>query len=165
MNRAARHVDANLTWHMCYGNAREFDCLYPQTNAVCLAVLFESGRPIDWTEIHFETARPQMAEMDILAKWARRDGKYLGIGVIEVMNSHVWTPDEVAEYVRKALNYVEPGRVIISTGCGPYQLAHDIAFRKLCNLVKGVREVRQELGRRPDGTARTGEGAMKQENG
>jgi 5-methyltetrahydropteroyltriglutamate--homocysteine methyltransferase len=153
MNRAAQGVNAHLTWHMCYGNAREFDCLYPQINANCLADLFESDQPIEWREIHVETARPEMTEMEILAKWTSRDGKYLGIGVIEVMNPHVESPEEVAERVRKALKYVDAERAIVSTDCGLYQLAHDVAFRKLCSLVEGVRIVRRELGRREDGTA------------
>jgi 5-methyltetrahydropteroyltriglutamate--homocysteine methyltransferase len=152
MNRAARGVDAHLTWHMCYGNAREFDCLYPEVNASCLAELFKSQQPIDWTEIHMETARPRMAEMDILANWATPEGKYLGVGVIEVMNPHVETPAEVADRIRTALAHVPAERLIVSTDCGLYQLARDVALRKLCSLVAGTRIVRQELGRRPDGT-------------
>jgi methionine synthase II (cobalamin-independent) len=41
----------------------------------------------------------------------------------------------------------------VSTDCGLYQLARDVAFRKLRSLVAGTRIVRRELGRRPDGTA------------
>lgn len=152
MNIAARDVRAHLTWHMCYGNAREFDVLYPGVNASCLKRLFQSERPIDWTEIHLETARPQMSEMDILAEWTARDGEYLGIGVIEVMNQHVETPHEVAERVLAALEHVAPERLIVSTDCGLYQFARDVAFRKLCSLVEGVRLVRERLGRLPDGT-------------
>jgi 5-methyltetrahydropteroyltriglutamate--homocysteine methyltransferase len=153
MNRAARGVDAHLTWHMCYSNAREFDCLYPEVNASCLADLFKSQQRIDWTEIHMETARPRMAEMDILANWTAREGKYLGIGVVEVMNTHVETPEEVAQRIREALSYVPPGRVVVSTDCGLYQQARDVALRKLRSLVQGTRIVRRELGRSPDGTA------------
>ena len=153
MNRAARGVNAHLTWHMCYGNAREFDGLYPAVNAACLGELFKSGQPVDWTEIHMETARPRMAEMDILANWGTREGRYLGIGVVEVMNPHVETPDEVAERIREALTYVPADRLIVGTDCGLYQLARDLAFRKLRNLVDGTRIVRAELGRLPDGTA------------
>jgi 5-methyltetrahydropteroyltriglutamate--homocysteine methyltransferase len=153
MNRAARDVKAHLTWHMCYGNAREFDGLYPEVNAACLGGLLKSDQPVDWTEIHMETARPHMAEMDILASWVGREGKYLGIGVVEVMNHHVETPEEVAQRIREALNYVPAERLIVGTDCGLYQLARDAAFGKLRSLVAGTRVVRRELGRRPDGTA------------
>lgn len=146
MNRAARGVDAHLTWHMCYGNAREFDCRYPEVNAACLAKLFDSDQAIDWSEVHLETARPGMAEMEHLAHWTAREGTTLGIGVIEAMNPAIETPDEVAARIRLALRYVDPRRVILSTDCGLYQLAHDIAFRKLCSLVEGARIVRAELG-------------------
>lgn len=151
MNRAACGVNAHLTWHMCYGNAREFDCLYPEVNASCLADLFKSQQQIGWTEIHMETARPRMAEMDILANWTAREGKYLGIGVVEVMNPHVETSEEVAQRIREALDYVPADRVLVSTDCGIYQQARDVALRKLRSLVQGTRIVRQELGRRPDG--------------
>jgi 5-methyltetrahydropteroyltriglutamate--homocysteine methyltransferase len=153
MNRAARGVKAHLTWHMCYGNAREFDGLYPEVNAGCLAPVLKGDQPVDWTEIHMETARPRMAEMDILANWVGRGGTYLGIGVVEVMNHHVETPQEVAQRLREALNYVPAEQLIVSTDCGLYQLARDVAFRKLRSLVAGTRIVRRELGRRPDGTA------------
>jgi 5-methyltetrahydropteroyltriglutamate--homocysteine methyltransferase len=152
MNRAAQGVEAHLTWHMCYGNAREFDCVYPDVNALSLGALFRSDIAIGWSEIHMETARPGMAEMDILAPWARRPGRYLGIGVVEVMNPHVETAEEVAQRLRQALRHIPAERLIVSTDCGLYQLARDVAFRKLCRLVEGTRIVRQELGRRPDGT-------------
>ncbi len=153
MNRAARGVDAHLTWHMCYGNAREFDCRYPAVNATCLGKLFESDQPIDWAEIHVETARPAMTEVEVLARWAARDGTYLGIGVIEAMNPSVETADDVAARIRLALEHVPADRLILSTDCGLYQLAHDVASRKLTSLVAGARIIRRELGRAPDGTA------------
>lgn len=153
MNRAADGVDAHLTWHMCYGNAREFDSLYPDVNASCLAELFKSGQHIDWNEIHLETARPAMAELPTLRTWTDRDGTNLGIGVIEVMNPHVETAEEVATRLREALKHVDADHLIVSTDCGLYQLPRDLAFRKLCSLVAGTRIVRRELGRHPDGRA------------
>jgi 5-methyltetrahydropteroyltriglutamate--homocysteine methyltransferase len=152
MNQAARGVKAHLTWHMCYGNSRESDSLYPGVNASCLAELFASGQSIDWHEIHMETARPGMSEVGALSAWTARDGKYLGIGVLEVMNPHVETPEQVAGRIRAALERVAAGRLIISTDCGLYQLPRDLAFRKLRSLVAGTRIVRRELGRRVDGT-------------
>jgi len=89
MNRAAEGVRAHLVWHMCYGNAREFDSLYPQIDATSLAGLFDGEQPIDWAEIHMEAARPGMSEMGTLSRWIDRGGSQLGIGVIEVMNPHV----------------------------------------------------------------------------
>ncbi len=153
MNRAAEGVDAHLTWHMCYGNAREFDTLYPGVNASCLGQLFKSGQAIDWSEIHLETARPAMIEMPTLRTWIDGGGATLGIGVIEVMNPHVETPEEVAARIRVALEHVAPDRLIVSTDCGLYQLPRDLAFRKLRSLVAGTRIVRRELGRDGAGLA------------
>ncbi len=153
MNRVTDGVRAHLTWHMCYGNAREFETSYPEVNAGCLGTLFTGDQPIDWTEIHLETARPKMAELDVLGRWVERGGDYLGIGVVEVMNPHVETPEEVADRLRAALKHVPAERLIVSTDCGLYQLPRDVAFRKLCSLVAGTRLVRRELGAATDGTS------------
>ena len=151
MNRAAHGVEAHLAWHMCYGNAREFDCVYPEVNAACLAKLFASGRRLEWQEIHLETARPAMAEMDLLGNWLDRDGTVLGIGVVEVMNPRVEHADDVAARIRTALEHAPAERLVISTDCGLYQLPRDVAFRKLRALVEGTRIVRRELGAGADG--------------
>lgn len=153
MNRAARGVDAHLTWHMCYGNARGFDSAFPAVNAGCLAPLFASDTVVDWDEIHMETARPGMSELDVLSAWTEREGTSLGIGVIEVMNPHVETADEVAERIRIALDVVPAQRLIISSDCGLYQLPRELAFRKVQSLVAGTRIVRRELGRDVNGRA------------
>jgi 5-methyltetrahydropteroyltriglutamate--homocysteine methyltransferase len=121
-------------------------------NAGCLKQLFASDVRLGWDEIHLETARPGMVELDILADWARRDGATLGIGVVEVLNPHVETADEVADRIRLALHHVPADRLVVSTDCGLYQLPRDLAFRKLRALVAGTRIVRRELGRADDGS-------------
>jgi 5-methyltetrahydropteroyltriglutamate--homocysteine methyltransferase len=151
MNRAAASVTAHLTWHMCYGNARDAES--PGVDATCLADLFAGDHPVDWAGIHLETARRGMTEMGMLKEWIARGGEYLGIGVVEAGNPGVETPEEVAARVRAALEAVDAERLVISTDCGLYQLPRDLAFRKLCALVAGTRLVRGELGRQPDGTA------------
>jgi 5-methyltetrahydropteroyltriglutamate--homocysteine methyltransferase len=147
MNRAAHGVNAHLVWHMCYGNAREFDCAYPEVNAACLAKLFASAREVDWQEIHVETARPAMAEVEMLAGWLDREGTTLGIGVVEVMSPRVETAEVVAARIRTALEYASPDRLVVSTDCGLYQLPRDVAFRKLRALVEGTQLVRAALVR------------------
>lgn len=154
MDRAAHRVPAHLVWHMCYGNAREFECAYPEVNATCLAKLFGSGRALGWQEIHLETARPGMVEVELLSGWLDREGTSLGIGVVEVMSPRVETPEQVAGRIRAALGCLPADRLVISTDCGLYQQPRDLAFRKLCALVAGTRIVRDELGAAPDGRPR-----------
>lgn len=154
MNRAAAGVPAHLTWHMCYGNAREFEPSYPAVNATCLQPLFRGDQDIDWTEIHLETARPKMSEVGVLRGFIDRGGGYLGVGVIEVMNPHVETAEEVAARIRLALAEIPVRQLVISTDCGLYQLPRDVAFRKLRALVDGTRLVRRELGYAADGAGR-----------
>jgi 5-methyltetrahydropteroyltriglutamate--homocysteine methyltransferase len=151
MERVAHRVPADLVWHMCYGNAREFDCAYPEVNAQCLGKLFSSGRELGWQEIHLETARPGMGEVELLGGWLDREGTRLGIGVVEVMSPRVETAEQVATRIRLALEHLPAERLVISTDCGLYQLPRDLAFRKLRALVAGTRLVRRELGATPAG--------------
>jgi 5-methyltetrahydropteroyltriglutamate--homocysteine methyltransferase len=95
-----------------------------------------------------------MVELDVLGAWTDRDGASLGFGVVEVLNPHVESAQEVAQRIRTALEHVPAERLVVSTGCGLYQLPRDLAFRKLRNLVGGTRIVRRELGRGDDGRAR-----------
>lgn len=153
MARAGRGVQAHLVWHMCYGNARGQESPYPSVNARCLEKLFAAGGPAGWDEIHMETSRAGMAEVEILAGWAHKPGRRLGIGVVRALDPHVETAHEVADRIRTALQHVPAERLVVSTDCGLYQLPRDLAFRKLCHLVEGTRVVRAELGVRQDGTA------------
>jgi hypothetical protein len=90
MNRAAHGVDAHSsgTW---LGNAREFDCAYPEVNAACLAKLFASTRRWAGGDPPGDRA-PRDGEMELLAGWLDRADTALGIGVVEVMSPRVETP-------------------------------------------------------------------------
>ena len=60
----------------------------------------------------------------------------------------VESPELVAERVRRALEYIPPERLIISTDCGFGRegLSRRIAFYKCVSLVLGTNMVRKELG-------------------
>jgi 5-methyltetrahydropteroyltriglutamate--homocysteine methyltransferase len=67
------------------------------------------------------------------------------VGVLNLGDMEVETPEAVAGRVRSALQYVEPERLILAPDCGMKYLPREVAFGKLCALVGGVRIVRQEL--------------------
>jgi 5-methyltetrahydropteroyltriglutamate--homocysteine methyltransferase len=73
-------------------------------------------------------------------------GKDVLLGVIDVGTEDVESPALVAERIRKALPYVEPGRLFPSTDCGLVPRTRQTARAKLHALVEGARLVRRELG-------------------
>jgi 5-methyltetrahydropteroyltriglutamate--homocysteine methyltransferase len=74
--------------------------------------------------------------------------KKIGIGVISHRTLQVERPEEVADLIRRALKYIEPERLILSSDCGfGRQAASRMhAFYKMVALVRGANIVRRELG-------------------
>jgi len=70
----------------------------------------------------------------------------LGVGVIDVKDHAIETPDIVAERIRKALNVIPAQKMFILPDCGLFHLPRDVAFAKLRAMVEGARLVRKELG-------------------
>jgi 5-methyltetrahydropteroyltriglutamate--homocysteine methyltransferase len=130
-----------VTWalHVCYGNRHarpswegHYDFLFP-------AVL---AARVD--QLVLEFARKGLADLRLLREYAWPSS--LGLGVIDVKSSAVETPDLVAERIRRALEYVEPARLMINPDCGLRHLAPEVARRKLRAMVSGAALVRSELG-------------------
>jgi 5-methyltetrahydropteroyltriglutamate--homocysteine methyltransferase len=69
----------------------------------------------------------------------------LGIGVIDVKDHAVETPDIVAERIRKTLKVVPPEKLYLLPDCGLFHLPRDIAFAKLRAMVDGTKIIRKEL--------------------
>ena len=63
-------------------------------------------------------------------------------------NTMVEPPELVADLIRKALEYIPPERLIISSDCGFGRegLSRRIAFYKCVAMVLGANIVRRELG-------------------
>ncbi len=81
-----------------------------------------------------------------VALLAEARGKDILLGVIDVGTEEVESPALVAERIRKALPYVDPGRLFPCTDCGLVPRGRESARGKLRALVEGARLVRRELG-------------------
>ena len=64
-------------------------------------------------------------------------GKDLMVGVIDVQDETVETPEEVAATIRSALKYVKPEHLIACTNCGLAPTPRPVALAKLHALVAG----------------------------
>ena len=76
-------------------------------------------------------------------------GKKVMIGAIDVATDDIETPEQVADTLRKALQFVDADKLYPSTNCGMAPLSREVARGKLRALSAGATIVRQELTRLP----------------
>jgi 5-methyltetrahydropteroyltriglutamate--homocysteine methyltransferase len=67
------------------------------------------------------------------------------VGAIDVASNTVETPEEVANTLRKALQFVDADKLYPSTNCGMAPLPREVARGKLRALSAGAKIVREEL--------------------
>ncbi len=101
---------------------------------------------LDADVITFECASSDGKDLPLFAKYPT--DKKIGIGVVNHCNTIVEPPEHVAGLIRKALEYIPPERLVITTDCGFGRegLSRRIAYYKCVSLVQGTNIVRRELG-------------------
>jgi 5-methyltetrahydropteroyltriglutamate--homocysteine methyltransferase len=74
--------------------------------------------------------------------------KKICIGVVSHRTLQADRPEEVAEEIRKALRFIPPERLIVSSDCGFGRQGtnREIAFYKSSAIAQGANIVRRELG-------------------
>jgi 5-methyltetrahydropteroyltriglutamate--homocysteine methyltransferase len=70
-------------------------------------------------------------------------GKDVMVGVIDVASDQVETPEEVADTIGLALQFVPREHLIACTNCGLAPMNRDVALRKLQALAQGAALARQ----------------------
>ena len=75
------------------------------------------------------------------------EGKDVMVGVIDVASDVVETPEEVADTIGRALQFVAKERLFPCTNCGMAPMKREIALAKLDALGKGAALARQRYGR------------------
>jgi len=135
INRALAGIEGPTALHLCFGYA---------------AIVHDRpGQYAFLTELHdcvvqqisLEAAQPNL-DLSVLRELA---GKTIILGVLNLGDMEIETPQTVARRIRAALHYVEPERLILAPDCGMKYLPRAVAFGKLCALVEGARIVREEL--------------------
>ena len=92
-------------------------------------------------QISLEAAQPAV-DLGVLRDLA---GKTIILGVIDLDQVDVETPEEVAARIRRGLQYVAPERLIAAPDCGMKYLPRERAYGKLEALARGAAIVRGEL--------------------
>jgi 5-methyltetrahydropteroyltriglutamate--homocysteine methyltransferase len=138
LNRALEGIEGTTAVHICFGYA---------------AVIHE--RPSGYSFLG-ELAGCQCTQVSIETAQSNLDcavlkslpGKKIILGVIDLNDMTVETPDRVAARIRRALPFVKVEDLIVAPDCGMKYLPRDVAFGKMCAMVEGARIVRAELGAR-----------------
>ena len=74
------------------------------------------------------------------------EGKDVMVGVIDVASSEVETPEQVADTIGKALQFVPRHRLFPCTNCGLAPMSREVAMKKLEALAQGAALARQRYG-------------------
>jgi 5-methyltetrahydropteroyltriglutamate--homocysteine methyltransferase len=66
------------------------------------------------------------------------DGKDVMVGVIDVASDVIETPEQVADTIGKALQYVRKDKLFPCTNCGLAPMSREVAMAKLAALGAGA---------------------------
>jgi 5-methyltetrahydropteroyltriglutamate--homocysteine methyltransferase len=92
-------------------------------------------------QISIETAQSKLD----LAVLEDLRGKTIILGVLDLSDPTVESPDTVAGRIRRALPHVDAERIIVAPDCGLKYLPREVAFGKMRAMVEGAAIVRREL--------------------
>jgi 5-methyltetrahydropteroyltriglutamate--homocysteine methyltransferase len=137
LERAARGLTCTTAVHICYGYGIKANTDWKQTlgeewrqyEQVFPALAKSSIGQVS-LECHHSHVPPELMKL--------LDGKDVMVGVIDVASDEVETPEEVADTIGRALQFVPKERLIPCTNCGMAPMARDIALRKLQALAEGA---------------------------
>ena len=65
--------------------------------------------------------------------------KEVMVGVIDVASSEIETPEQIAQTIGQALQYVRKDRLIACTNCGLAPMSREVALQKLQALAAGAK--------------------------
>jgi 5-methyltetrahydropteroyltriglutamate--homocysteine methyltransferase len=92
-------------------------------------------------QISIEAAQPKI-DLGVLADFAR---KKILLGVVDLGDPNVETPEQIASRIRNGLRYVSADRLIPAPDCGMKYLPRAVAFGKLKALCEGAAIVRRSF--------------------
>ncbi len=136
INRALAGIEGETGLHTCFGYAHIVH-ERPTGGYPFLEQLNDSLV----TQISIETAQPNL---DVSVLRHLPDKKIL-LGVINLGDPGIESPEVVAGRIRRALDFVDAGRIIVAPDCGMKYLPRETAFGKLQAMVAGADIVRAEI--------------------
>jgi 5-methyltetrahydropteroyltriglutamate--homocysteine methyltransferase len=139
LNALVEGIEARVAVHICYGNRYGKPSWEGSYRYLFPAILDAKVQ-----QLTLEFARRGGEDLDLFKQYPSKFE--VGVGVIDVKNQDVETPDLVAQHLRRALEVLPAERIWVMPDCGCFHLSRDVAFAKLQAMVEGTRMVRRELG-------------------
>ena len=136
INRALEGITVPTVVHLCFGYAAVVTGLKP-TGYSFLPQLADTIAQ----QISIESAQPKI-DLGVLKELAP---KKVMLGVIDLSDPEVETPQKIAERIRAGLKYLSPDKLLPAPDCGMKYLPRATAFGKLKALSEGAAIVRREL--------------------
>jgi 5-methyltetrahydropteroyltriglutamate--homocysteine methyltransferase len=137
INRALKGITVPTVVHLCFGYAAVVPGATKPSGYSFLPGLADSIAQ----QISIEAAQPKL-DLGVLKDLA---GKKIMLGVLDLGDSAIETPEQVAARLRAGLKFVAPENLIAAPDCGMKYLAREIAFGKLKALAEGAAIVRREI--------------------
>lgn len=136
LNRALDGVDGVTAVHICFGYAA---IIHERPSGYSfLPELAETSAQ----QISIETAQSNL-DCSVLKTLP---GKTILLGVLDLSDKAVESPETVAERIRRGLAHIGAKQVIVAPDCGLKYLPRDVAFGKMQSMVEGAAIVRAEIG-------------------
>jgi 5-methyltetrahydropteroyltriglutamate--homocysteine methyltransferase len=136
--------DHTEVWcHTCWGNPAQ-QRLFATNQSYRDALPYLNRLDVD--VLTFECCTSDGADLEVIGRTIT--DKKIAIGVVDHRNLQVERPEQVASLVRRALQFIPPERLILSSDCGFGRegMSRRIAFFKMVAIVRGANIVRRELG-------------------
>ena len=145
LERAAQGLTCTTAVHICYGYGIQANIDWKnglgqewrQYEQVLPALAASSIDQVSLECIHSHVPAELMA---LLA------GKDVMVGVIDVASDVIETPEEVADTIGRALQFVPRERLLPCTNCGLAPMSRAVAEAKLAALAQGAALARQRYG-------------------
>src|SRR5713226_8063326 len=134
LNAALDGVNGTTAVHVCFGYAA---IIHVRPEGYSFLPEFANS-PVQ--QVSIETAQSGL-DCAVLQKLP---GKTVILGVLDLSDMTVETPEIVAKRIRRALPHVPAERIVVAPDCGLKYLPHDVAFGKMQAMVQGADIVRRE---------------------
>jgi len=135
LDRALQGVNGTTAVHICFGYAA---VIHNRPPAYSFLPEFENSLV---QQISIETAQAKL-DCSVLEKLP---SKTILLGVLDLSDMGVETPETVAERIRRALPHVPAERIVVAPDCGLKYLPREVAFGKMKAMADGAAIVRREL--------------------
>lgn len=145
LERAAEGLTCTTAVHICYGYGIEANIEWKKT-------LGDQWRQYEQVFPALAASRIDQVSLECLHShvppelMALLKGKDVMVGVIDVASDTVETPQEIADTIGRALQFVPKQHLIACTNCGLAPMSRAVAEAKLKALAQGAALARQRFG-------------------